>query len=109
MIKKSFIGLAKPRLMYESLESLLPEPQNIAIPEKVTLFLETNPALSSGGQGSIKENDKVKTGQKLTLSEQNPEYVIATVTGTISSITPLPVISANSTRQFRLKPFRMKK
>ena len=88
MIKKSFIGLAKPRLMYETLESLLPEPQNIAIPEKVTLLLETNPALSSGGQGSIKENDKVKTGQKLTLSEQNAEYVIATITGTISSITP---------------------
>ena len=88
MIKKSLIGLTKPRLIYETLESLLPEPQNIAIPEKVTLLLETDPALLSGGQGSIKEKDKVKTGQKLTLAEQNAEYVIATVTGTISSITP---------------------
>jgi hypothetical protein len=41
MIKKTFIGLAKPRLMYETLESLLPEPRNIELPEKVTLLLET--------------------------------------------------------------------
>jgi len=89
MIKKSFIGLAKPRLMYETLESLLPEPRNIELPEKVTLLLETaSEKLSANGQFSIKEGDKVKTGQKLTFSGENGIYVTSTVTGKISSVTP---------------------
>lgn len=89
MIKKSFIGLAKPRLMYETLEGLLPEPQNIPIPEKVTLFLESVPGQSNNGrQILIKAGDKVKTGQKLAVFGKNGGYINATVTGAILSITP---------------------
>ena len=89
MIKKSFIGLAKPRLMYETLESLLPEPRIIELPEKVTLLLEAaSEKPSANVPGSIKEGDKVKTGQKLTISGKNGIYANATVTGKVSSITP---------------------
>ncbi len=86
MIKKSFIGLTKPRLMYETLESLLPEPRNIETPEKVTLFLEALPE-TTGARQSLNEGGKVKTGQKLTLSEKNGVYVNSTVTGSIVSLT----------------------
>ncbi len=98
MIKKSFIGLAKPRLMYDTLESLLPEPRNIELPEKVTLLLETAADKSSAnGQFSVKEGDKVKTGQKLTISGTNAIYVTSTVTGRISSVTPF---SGNFGKQY---------
>jgi electron transport complex protein RnfC len=86
MLKKSFFGLTRPRIEYEMLPAILPEPEKIKASKQVTLYhLRTGnknvPALFRTG-------DKVKTGQKLSLFSDNPAYVISSVTGTISSISP---------------------
>ena len=39
MIKRSFIGLAKPRIVYEALDVTVPEPKEIPTSKKVTLLL----------------------------------------------------------------------
>ncbi len=84
MIKQSFIGLAKPRIEYEVLDMGQPEPQLIQPSEKITLFLEKSPVRNDSILFNI--GDKVKTGQKLSYSTDPDTYVIASVTGTISSI-----------------------
>ena len=87
MIKRSFIGLTKPMLKYEALDVRTPEPTIIQEPKKVSLFLDK----TYGFKDSIlfKIGDKVKTGQKLSFSENSDAYVISSVTGKISSIETL--------------------
>jgi len=84
MIKRSFFGLAKPRLEYEPLKDPLPEPETIPTSDKVTLFLKSS--YDQKDSALVKVGDKVKTGQKLSLYEDTEEYVISTVTGIISSL-----------------------
>jgi electron transport complex protein RnfC len=84
MIKRSFFGLAKPRLEYKALPDKLPEPEIISSPENVTLLLSTFPEQMDRTL-SVKEGDKIKTGQKLFFTNDDA-YVISSVTGTISSI-----------------------
>ena len=86
MIKRSFIGLTKPLLKYEALDIKTPEPSVIQPSKKVTLFL--NKAFDFKDKILFNIGDKVKTGQKLSYSENSDAYVISTVTGTISSIAP---------------------
>jgi electron transport complex protein RnfC len=88
MIKRSFIGLAKPRLEYELLEEKQLEPVKIPTPKKVTLLLNTpfDPYIKRESD-LIKIGDTVKTGQRLSLSPDDDAYVISSVTGTVSSIT----------------------
>lgn len=84
MIKRSFIGLAKPWMEYEALDITQPEPKKIPTSKKATLLL----GRPYDHKDSILFNigDKVKTGQKLSYSEDSDAYVISTVTGTVSSI-----------------------
>ena len=84
MIKQSFIGLAKPRVEYEVLDSAQPEPNIIPAPKKVTLFLDKSRVRNDSLLVGI--GDEVKTGQKLSYSGNPDAYVIATVTGTVSAI-----------------------
>lgn len=85
MIKKSFVGLAVPRLEYESIESTPAEPEKIPVPKKVTLFFKE----SYRKEGLLlKTGDQVKTCQKLSLYEKSASYVISSVTGTVASISP---------------------
>ncbi|MBW2449656.1 MAG: 4Fe-4S dicluster domain-containing protein [Deltaproteobacteria bacterium] len=86
MIKRSFIGLTKPLLKYETLDVSTPEPSIIEPLKKVTLFL--NKAFDVKDKILFKIGDKVKTGQKLSYSENSDAYVISSVTGTISTIAP---------------------
>ncbi|MGD9105803.1 MAG: 4Fe-4S dicluster domain-containing protein [Desulfobacterales bacterium] len=87
MIKKSFIGLAKPKIKYEALDITVPEPQKIPTPKKVTLLLnEPYDMFGKKNDVLLKKDDTVKTGQKLSLHEGSNAYVISSVTGTISSI-----------------------
>jgi len=86
MLKKSFFGLSRSRIEYELLPARQPEPDKVIPTKKVTLFHSKN-----GNQSipaSIQVGDKVKTGQKLSLFADDPAYVISSVTGTISSISP---------------------
>ncbi len=86
MIKRSFIGLTKPLLKYEALDVSTPEFPVIQPSKKVTLFL--NNAFDFKDKILFNVGDTVKTGQKLSYSENSDAYVISTVTGTISSIAP---------------------
>lgn len=83
MIKRSFFGLAKPRLQY----NLVPHSvQDLPVPSKVILLLKEP---QNGGRGNgLKVGDSVKTGQRLSASPESAEYVISSVTGTISAVAP---------------------
>lgn len=87
MIKRSFIGLTKPLLKYEALDVRTPKPSIIQPSKKVTLLLDK--AFNIKDKILFNIGDTVKTGQKLSYSENNDAYVISTVTGTISSFAPL--------------------
>lgn len=80
MIKKSFWGLKKPELKY-NVETLPFE--DVPIPQEATVFLKTNGKL---GEKLFKVGDEIKTGQKLKGSTDSSDYVIAPVTGKITSI-----------------------
>ena len=86
MLKKSFLGLTNPRIEYELLPVRVPEPERVAPSTTITLFHPKNgdqpaaPAFQAG--------DRVKTGQKIALFADEPDYVVSSVTGTISSISP---------------------
>jgi electron transport complex protein RnfC len=82
MIKRSFFGVAKPVLKYnEDVPGVI---QELPTPQKVVLLL--NNGSSNGGVSSIKVGDAVKTGQVLSGSADSDDYVISTVTGTISAL-----------------------
>ncbi len=84
MIKKSFFGLIKPKIEYDSLKDIPPLPENVATPESITLFIRgpLNQTLN------INVGDKVKTGCKIFSPEGDGEYAISTVTGKVASISP---------------------
>jgi electron transport complex protein RnfC len=88
MIKRSFFGLAKPSLEYKSLPDKLSEPEKITGSENITLLLNTIPGQTDRTL-SVKEGDKILTGQKLFFTHGDA-YVISSVTGTISSISSFP-------------------
>ena len=87
MIKRSFIGLTKPLIEYETLDITPPKPTDISLSSRAILFLDRpyDPKDST----LLNIGDKVKTGQKISLAENNDTYVISSVTGTISSKEPL--------------------
>jgi electron transport complex protein RnfC len=83
MIKRSFLGLVKPRLRY----NLVPDSvQELPAPKKVTLLLKVSQ--NGGPPSTLKVGDAVKTGQRLSASPESAEYVISSVTGTISALAP---------------------
>jgi electron transport complex protein RnfC len=86
MLKKSFFGLSRFRIEYELLPARQPEPDKVMPTKKVTLFHSKNG--NQNAAASFQTGDKVKTGQKISLFADDPAYVISSVTGTISSISP---------------------
>ncbi len=84
MIKKSFVGLAKPRLEYEVFTGAIPVPQMISLPETVTLMIEGR--FEHSNQPELKEGDAVNVGQKISLSPNGDGYAIATAGGKIRSM-----------------------
>jgi electron transport complex protein RnfC len=86
MLKKSFLGLTNPRIEYELLPVKVPEPERVAPSKTVTLFHSKNGDQSAAP--AFQTGDRVKTGQKIALFAGEPAYVISSVTGTISSISP---------------------
>ena len=82
MIKRSFIGLAKPRLEYSSLEDT-PSLKQIPTSKEITLL--SNCPFNKKNL-LLKKKATVKTGQKLLLYKGSDEYVVSSVTGQVSSI-----------------------
>ena len=86
MLKKSFFGLSRSRINYEILPVKLPEPDKVFPSDTVTLL---HPRSSEKNiPAAFHTGDKVKTGQKIALYADDPAYVISSVTGTITSISP---------------------
>jgi electron transport complex protein RnfC len=85
MIKKSFFGLAKPRLEYQSLTGVAPEPKVIPPPEQATFLLEG--PFKERDPELFNEGDSVKVGQKISHSRDGA-YALSTVSGTIASVAP---------------------
>jgi len=83
MLKKSFFGLNQPRFEYAVVGNVPPEPERIPVPEKVTLHFKGQ---LNGKKPLVKTGDKVRTGQKILLCEGSSDYVISSVTGTVSSL-----------------------
>ena len=86
MLKKSFLGLANSRIEYELLPVKMPEPERVAPSKTVTLFHPKNGDQSAAP--AFQTGDRIRTGQKMALFADEPAYVISSVTGTISSISP---------------------
>ena len=83
MIKRPFFGFGKPK--YAVVEGREQEAlKETPLPPKVTLFLK-HPDVGSKNL-ALKTGDRVRTGQKLRLADENDGYVISTATGTISDI-----------------------
>ena len=85
MIKRPFLGLTRPKLTtpvpFGQKEDQV---RTAPLPGKVTLVL---PSPAAGCEAlSIKQGDRVKTGQKVLLMEENEAFMVSTVTGTIADI-----------------------
>ncbi len=85
MKKRPFICLNEPHLEYDVLEPGC-KPDVIPVPRKAVLFF--GKADDKKGSPLLKEGDRVKTGQKLIVYADSEEYIVSTVTGTISSVSP---------------------
>jgi electron transport complex protein RnfC len=83
MIKRSFLGLVKPGLQYNVVPDAV---QELPVPNKVILLLRASE--NGGPPSTLKVGDAVKTGQRLSASPDSVEYVISSVTGTISAMAP---------------------
>ena len=86
MIKKFFSKSKTPRFDMEPISRSLMAPQILPPPQRVTLFLDGSQP--KGDADGIKKGDTVKTGQKLSLSENSDAYVISSITGAIAAIYP---------------------
>ena len=86
MLKKSFIGLSSSRIEYKLLPARQPVPDKVMPSKKVVLFQLLHGTQKS--QPSYQIGDRVKTGQKISLFADDPGYVISSVSGTISAISP---------------------
>ena len=82
MIKRSFIGLLKPRLEYGSVADT-PSLKQIPTPKEITLL--SNCPFDKKNL-LFKKKATLKTGQKLLLYKESDEYVVSSVTGQVSSI-----------------------
>lgn len=82
MIKRSFIGLLKPRLEYGSIEDT-PSLKQIPTSKEITLL--SNCPFDKK-KLLLKKRATVKTGQKLLLYKESDEYIVSSVTGQVSSI-----------------------
>ena len=86
MLKKSFLGLTNFRIEYELLPVKAPQPEKVAASKTVTFLHPKNGDQAASPQSQT--GDRVKTGQKIALFADDPAYVISSVTGTISSMSP---------------------
>ncbi|MBU2622762.1 MAG: 4Fe-4S dicluster domain-containing protein [Proteobacteria bacterium] len=77
--------IKKPYLKYDVIDPAC-KPVIIPVPGKAVIFFN---GISDGKKRLLfKAGDKVKTGQKISLFADSAEYAVATVSGTITDISP---------------------
>ncbi|MBW1667125.1 MAG: 4Fe-4S dicluster domain-containing protein [Deltaproteobacteria bacterium] len=85
MITRPFLGLGKPRLNYPPIEMLKAGSlAEVALPSRIVLLVRG--AYAENGNLLVKVGDRVKTGERLILTEDKQDYFISTATGLISNI-----------------------
>ena len=85
MITRPFFSLGKPKLKYPVVHTQEQDVVRvIPIPSRVSLFLES--PYEGNEHFLIKPGDIIRTGQKLTLTDEDKSYVISSATGTIAGI-----------------------
>jgi electron transport complex protein RnfC len=84
MIKRSFLGLVKPKLHYEIIDEAPAEPVSINAPKQIKLFINQMPGEDE--IGLIKVGDQVTNGQKVAMAPDAASYAIASRAGQISEI-----------------------
>ena len=84
MTQRSFFGFAKPRFIYEELTDTLVTPQSVPLPSAVTLYIDKPYAQKDAL--TLKSGTPVKTGERLSLGDDEGPAVIATVSGTIQGL-----------------------
>jgi len=89
MVKRSFLGLAKPTFQPQRVSLPFPALREVPVPGNVTLFLK-----KPKGPGyekdtvALTQGDLLKTGQKIALSSDSSVYLVSSVTGTVSKVSP---------------------
>ncbi len=83
MIKRSFFGLAKPKVLYERTD-IFPMLQNVPAPARAT-FLADVP-YERMDLLTVRPGNRVDGGQKIQPIEGNPAYVTVSIGGTVDSI-----------------------
>jgi electron transport complex protein RnfC len=86
MRKKSLPPLLTTRLDYRAFAKLPEGPESLPQPPSVTLYHPGE--FRTGDAARFKVGDRVRTGQRLALYEEEPAAVICPVTGTIVSLSP---------------------
>ncbi|MBS3732463.1 MAG: 4Fe-4S dicluster domain-containing protein [Desulfobacterales bacterium] len=87
MMKRPFFGIATPKLKYDVIEDVQPEPVTVQPKQRVTLFIEK--AYDRADKALIKKGAAVVRGQRLQLFDEDPAaYAICPVSGVISEISP---------------------
>jgi electron transport complex protein RnfC len=86
MLKKSFFGFTKPWIHYDPINKKPQIPITVTPSETVTYFL--NRCFTSRANLLLKIGAPVKAGEKLMLCEGDDTYIISTVSGTVSDISP---------------------
>jgi Na+-translocating ferredoxin:NAD+ oxidoreductase subunit C len=81
MIKKSFIGLIKPRIDYTVLTDLDPAMIEVSKPSQVKLLLESP---VEKGNGELKKGDLLKTGQLVSTAKD--VFATSPVTGIVDGL-----------------------
>ncbi|MEW5909942.1 MAG: 4Fe-4S dicluster domain-containing protein [Thermodesulfobacteriota bacterium] len=87
MMKRSFVGVVKPRLFYEAAAGIPDELKVISIPPQVTLFLKkpADPGLKKDTV-PLAKGDGLKTGVKISLSRDSASCLVSPVTGKVSGV-----------------------
>jgi len=87
MIKRPFFAITKPKLRCSRIWTLPKETLvEIPLPRKVTLLVKG--PFPRVGELMIRVGDRVRTGQKIRLAADRGDYFIASVTGTVSDVSP---------------------
>ena len=86
MLKKPLFGRSGPGFQSPGfLEYGRDAVGEIPVPDKLTLYLR--PFAGTQDESTLRVGDRVRKGQKLKLNDESEDYLIATVTGTISDVT----------------------
>lgn len=89
MIKRSFLGLVKPKLEMPPVPAGRFDIQAVPTPGRVTLLLEKpKDSRLASDTVALSKGDRVKTGQKICLSSDSTVYTLSPVTGTVFQVSP---------------------